>query len=140
MATLHFDDHPLVTWRLTSVRNGRTTVEPAPESKFQGEDLDLMPPPDSTKRAEFPARGLVDDIDTLSVEPARAPGVSGLAALGASLDARSWQTHRFIMTGGHSVSGVVYNSSVTSKRVIRIDIDTNARTATYEETNDFDDI
>jgi len=98
-----------------------------------------MPPPDPSKRNEFPARGLVDDIDTLAIEPARDPKSTGLAALGTSLDPRSWQTHRFVITAGHSASGVVYNSSVTSKRAIRIEIDIQALTALYEETSRFDD-
>ncbi len=105
--------------------NGKTTTE--------------QPPDKEPAVNEFPARGLVDDIETLDVEPARTSNASGLAALGASLDPKNWQTHRFVMTGGHSAGGVVYNSSISSKRRIHIEIDTEALTATYTETSHFDD-
>lgn len=140
VASLHFNGRPLaVTWQRTVRRNGTTTIEPRPEADDEAEDADLMPPVSAPALDEFPARGLVDDIDTLSVEPARRPGLTGLAALGASLDPATWRTHRFVMSGGHSASGVIYNSSVTSTRSIRIEIDTKALTATYSEHSDFDD-
>jgi hypothetical protein len=120
IATLHFNDQPLtITWRRVMTRNGATTIEPREhepseedeyEAAHAAAQADAAPP-----RNEFPARGLVDDIDTLDVGPAQRAGATGLAALGASLDPKNWNTHRFVITGGHSASGVVYNSSVTSK-------------------------
>lgn len=124
-ATLRFNDRPLkVTWRRTEIWRGQTRSQELPHE--QAPLLD-----------EFPARGLVDDIDTLDIVPE--PTTTGIAAIGASLDPANWRGHRFIVTGGHYAHGVVYNSSVTSSRRIRIEIDVDAMTATYIEHSNFDD-
>lgn len=88
---------------------------------------------------EMPEGELLDSLPPQPIQLRPKPRRTGMAQLAELHDPAAYQTNQWILRGGASAQGVIYNSTITSRVKVRVELDLDLMVVWYFEETDLDD-